>query len=266
MDSKNLATNIVNALITKNVKDVSKYLVFPNSDEITNTVRKQLNNLSTNELKSIQLFLYDIFNSCYNENLFNTNTCIKLPKLTSSTLFLLKENIIYYLGRLPLLPDINILEKAYKLDKDLHIKLNITFSSLSTFDERIERDFISKVSPGNSYDLLIRSWTLAFFSNCKTPYNFQDIHNNDWSKAKAPRLKRLAINSTDNPKFLKAMSFRALDLLVLYLFLENRKTDVLTKEESDIVSSAFIEYPKFSKIKIQFLKSLKEKLGAKYSS
>ena len=62
MDSKNLTTNIVNALITKNVKDVSKYLVFPNSDEITNTVRKQLNNLSTNELKSIQLFLYDILN------------------------------------------------------------------------------------------------------------------------------------------------------------------------------------------------------------
>ena len=62
------------------------------------------------------------------------------------------------------------------------------------------------------------------------------------------------------------MSFRALDLLVLYLFLENRKTDVLTKAESAIVSNSFIEYPKFSKTKIQFLKSLKEKLGAKYSS
>lgn len=189
-----------------------------------------------------------------------------MPKLTVNTKFLLKENIIYYLGRLPILPDIDILEKAYKLDKDLHIKLNITFSSLATFDERIEKDFISKVSPGNSYDLLIRSWTLAFFSNCKTPYDFEDIHNDDWSKAKAPRLKRLAINSEANPKFLKAMSFRSLELLVLYLFLENRKTDILTKEEADIVSNAFIEYPKFSKTKIQFLKSLKEKLGAKYSN
>lgn len=266
MDSEILATNILNSLINKNVKDVSKYLVFPNSDKITNAVRKQLNNLSTNELKSIQLFLYDIFNSCYNENLFQTNTRIELPKLTVNTKFLLKENIIYYLGRLPILPDIDILEKAYKLDKDLHIKLNITFSSLATFDERIEKDFISKVSPGNSYDLLIRSWTLAFFSNSKTPYSYQDIHNDDWSKAKVPRLKRLAINSEANSKFLKAMSFRSLDLLVLYLFLENRKTDILTKEESDIVSNAFIEYPKFSKTKIQFLKSLKEKLGAKYSS
>lgn len=180
MDSEILATNILNSLINKNVKDVSKYLVFPNSDKITNAVRKQLNNLSTNELKSIQLFL--------------------------------------------------------------------------------------KVSPGNSYDLLIRSWTLAFFSNSKTPYSYQDIHNDDWSKAKVPRLKRLSINSEANSKFLKAMSFRSLDLLVLYLFLENRKTDILTKEESDIVSNAFIEYPKFSKTKIQFLKSLKEKLGAKYSS
>lgn len=40
MDSEILATKIVNALITKNVKDVSRYLVFPNSDEITNIVRK----------------------------------------------------------------------------------------------------------------------------------------------------------------------------------------------------------------------------------
>ena len=85
MDSEILATNILKSIINRNVKDVSKYLVFPNSYEITNTVRKQLNNLSANELKSVQLFLYNIFNSCYNGNLFQTNTHIELPKLTVNT-------------------------------------------------------------------------------------------------------------------------------------------------------------------------------------
>ena len=47
MNNYILATNIVNSLITKNVKEVSKYLVCPNSNKITNTARKQLNNLST---------------------------------------------------------------------------------------------------------------------------------------------------------------------------------------------------------------------------
>ncbi len=65
MDSEILATNIVNSLINKNVKDVSKYLVFPNSDEITNTVRQQLNNLSTNELKIVQLFLIAVTMKIY---------------------------------------------------------------------------------------------------------------------------------------------------------------------------------------------------------
>lgn len=266
MDSETLATNIINSLIKKDIKAVTKYLVFPNTDEITNKVRNKLNNLSITEIKNIQTFLYTIFNSCYSGNLFASDNVINLSKLSSHNIFLLKENIIYYLGRLSILPDISILEKAYKLDKNLHIKLNITFSGLLTFDERIEKDFISNVSPGNDYDLLIRSWTMAFFSNSLNPYDYKDIYNDDWSNAKAPRLKRLAINSEANPKFLKAMSFRALDLLVLYLFLENRKTEILNEEESNIISNSFIGYEKFSQEKINFLKSLKEKLGAKYSS
>ena len=263
---KNIDEKIFNALINKDINLATEALTMPNTDSVTNSVRKKLNSLTPKQILEIQDFLYLLLNSCYQNKLFYSNTSLASLTLEADKLFLLKENIIYYLGRLSVPPDVQILKSAYDLDSDLHIKLNITFSSLITFDETIEKDFISKFKPGNNYDLLLRSWTMAFFANSNNPYVYKDIKNDDWSLAKKPRINRLSINSSENPKYLKAMSFRALDLLVLYLFLENRKTDVLTKAESAIVSNSFIEYPKFSKTKIQFLKSLKEKLGAKYSS
>ncbi len=257
---ENIAEKIFNALVNKNVHLAIQSLIIPNTDSVTNSVRKKLNSLSKNEILEIQDFLYLLLNACYKGKLFNSNNLPNFLTFDTQKIFLLKENIIYYLGRLSVPPNIQILKSAYDLDEDLHIKLNITFSSLITFDETIEKDFISKFKPGNNYDLLLRSWTMAFFANSSNPYDYKDIHNDDWSLAKKPRINRLAINSSNNPKYLKAMSFRSLDLLVLYLFLESRPKDSLSLEELDIVKNSFIDFSKFSKEKKIFLKSLKEKI------
>lgn len=260
---ENIAEKIFNALVTKDVNFAMQSLVIPNTDSVTNLVRKKLNSLSKNEILEIQDFLYVLLNACYHGKLFNS---INLPNfliLDTKKLFLLKENIIYYLGRLSVPPNIQILKSAYDLDEDLHIKLNLTFSSLITFDETIEKDFISKFKPGNNYDLLLRSWTMAFFANSSNPYSYKDISNDDWSLAKMPRINRLAINSSDNPKYLKAMSFRAFDLLVLYLFLESRPKDSLSTEELNIVKNSYIDFHKFSPEKKLYLKELKEKIVAR---
>ncbi len=257
---ENIAEKIFNALVNKNVHLAIQSLIIPNTDSVTNSVRKKLNSLSKNEILEIQDFLYLLLNACYKGKLFNSNNLPNFLTFDTQKIFLLKENIIYYLGRLSVPPNIQILKSAYYLDEDLHIKLNITFSSLITFDETIEKDFISKFKPGNNYDLLLRSWTMAFFANSSNPYDYKDIHNDDWSLAKKPRINRLAINSSNNPKYLKAMSFRSLDLLVLYLFLESRPKDSLSLEELDIVKNSFIDFSKFSKEKKIFLKSLKEKI------
>ena len=256
----NIAEKIFNALVTKDVNWAIQSLIMPNTDSVTNSVRKKLNSLSKNEILEIQDFLYLLLNACYQGKLFNSIDLPNLLTLDAQKIFLIRENIIYYLGRLSVPPNIQILKSAYDLDEDLHIKLNITFSSLITFDETIEKDFISKFKPGNNYDLLLRSWTMAFFANSSNPYAYKDIHNDDWSLAKKPRINRLAINSSDNPKYLKAMSFRAFDLLVLYLFLESRPKDSLSLEEIDIIKNSFIDFSKFSKEKKIFLKSLKEKI------
>lgn len=260
---KNIDEKIFNALINKDINLATEALTMPNTDSVTNSVRKKLNSLNPKQILEIQDFLYLLLNSCYQNKLFYSNTSLASLTLEADKLFLLKENIIYYLGRLSVPPDVQILKSAYDLDSDLHIRLNITFSSLITFDETIEKDFISKFKPGNNYDLLLRSWTMAFFANSNNPYVYKDIKNDDWSLAKKPRINRLSINSSENPKYLKVMSFRAFDLLVLYLFLESRPKDSLSTEELNIVKNSYIDFYKFSPEKKLYLKELKEKIVAR---
>ena len=89
---------------------------------------------------------------------------------------------------------------------------------------------------------------------------YKDQKTDDWTIAKKPRINRLKINDENNKKYKKAMSFRLLDLIVLYLFLENRKTDTLSENEKDIIKKALIDYPLFSEQKKAKMESYKEKI------
>lgn len=259
MELNELPNNIINTLKNKDIESVEKYMIFPNNNNITDRVRYSFKSMSKAEIKEIQKFLYRILDSCYEGKILNENYT-KLENIDEDERFLLKENVIYYLGRLPIVPDIDVLKKVYSLENDFHLKLNITFSSLITFDETIEKDFISKIKPGNEYDLLLRSWTMAFFANADNPYEFRDNEFKDWSLAKMPRIKRLAINSPEEDKFLKAMSFRAMDLVVLDLFLKNRKNNHLSDKEASIITNTFIDYEKFSTEKKNYLNNLKNNI------
>ena len=264
MEADELSKNIVNTLVKKDFSSVQKYMTFPNNNNITDKVRESFKKMSDEEIREIQDFLYNLLNSCYNGELLE-KSYTTLENIDEKKLFLLKENVIYYLGRLPIIPDIGILKKAYLKEENFQIKLNLTFSSLITFDETLEKDFINKIKPGNEYDLLLRSWTMAFFANSNNPYEYRDNQFEDWTRAKEPRIKRLAINYPNEDKFLKAMSFRALDLVVLDLFLQNRKNDILSKEETSIINNAFIDYEKFSAEKRQYLNDLKCKIVRQFS-
>lgn len=68
----------------------------------------------------------------------------------------------------------------------------------------------------------------------------------------------MSINDEANPKFKKAMAFRLLDLVVLYLFVNNRKDDTLTDEEKQIIRNANIEYELYSENKKELMSKLKK--------
>lgn len=258
----NKAENIANAMIKCSTSDAVKEFITEQNDSLTNEVREILDSLDGEKIIGIQSFLNHLLNVCYDGKLFDdeVNEDDSLIKaLSEEELFLFKETIIYFLGRLSILPNIDVLKKAYYLDENKYIKLNLVFASLCTFDEEIELDFVNRIKPGNEYDIMIRSWTMAFFKHADNPYEYVDNENDDWTVAKTPRLKRLSINNESNSKFLKAMSFRLLDFLVIYLFLENRKNYELTLEEKEIIDTAFIDYEKYSEEKKSMLLELKRK-------
>lgn len=225
----------------------------PNNNEITNLVREKIAKLSKPEQEKIAKRLEDILYHCY----FHPTD--ELKSLSDQKLFYLKENLIYYIGRISK-PNIQLLKDIYKSENDKHLQLNITFSSLITGDEEIETDFISKIEPGNDYDSLIRSWTMAFFANADEPYSYIDTGKDDWSLAKKARLKRLAIHDKNHPKFNKAKAFRWLDFIVIYLFLENRGPDAMTADDYHIISDADIDLEGYSSNKIEQLHKLKSKI------
>ena len=144
------------------------------------------------------------------------------------------------------------------MDDNKYIKLNTVFASLQSFDEEIELDFVDKILSNKDYDKLIRSWTMAYFKLAPNPYEYIDNEQDDWTPAKEPRINRLKINEEKNPKYKKAMAFRLLDLVVIYLFINNRKNNNLTNEEIQIIKDSSINYKKYSNKKQKKLLEIKE--------
>ncbi len=68
------------------------------------------------------------------------------------------------------------------------------------------------------------------------------------------------INEKENPKYKKAMAYRVLDVVVIYLFLRNRKGNWLSDEEKEIIYNANIDYPLYSNNKKMFLNDFKERI------
>ena len=260
MDNEKI-NKMISAFKNMNVKSAIDGFTIEQNDDITNKVREYLDSLSEDELVRIQNFLKTLLNYCYDGKLFdeelNEEDMEKIRELDDKKKFLLKESIIYFYGRLLISSDISILKQVYEIDDNKYIKLNIAFASLQSFKEEIELDFVDKILSSDEYDKLLRSWTMAYFKLVSNPYEYIDKETDDWSAAKEPRIKRLSINDETNAKFKKAMSFRLLDLVVLYLFIRNRKTNSLSEEELHVVRDARIDYEKYSEEKKEKLEKIK---------
>ena len=195
---------MITALTERTTEKAIEGFTIECNNEITNQVREYLDTLTEKELIEIQEYLNNLLNLCYDGKLLNIpikeEELKMIQDLSEKDKFLLKETIIYFSGRLPIKTNLDILKKAYYLDDNKYIKLNITFTSLSTFDEEIENDFTSKLIPGSEYDDMLRSWTMAFFKNIDNPYMYKDQKTDDWTIAKKPRINRLNVNDENNKK------------------------------------------------------------------
>ena len=234
------------------------------NDNITNKVREKLESLTEQELIEIKEFLNKLLNLLYNGQLYemniDTNEMSIINNLTEEEKFKIKTIALYFIGRLPVKADLDILKKAYYLDNNKYIKMDIAYSTFQMFDEEIELDFIEKLTTNDEYNEMIRSWTMAFFKNEINPYDYKDKSEDDWTPAKTPRINRLKINEKENPKFKKAMAYRLVDLVIMYLFIENRGKSFLSSEEKEIVKNANIEYELYSENKKKIINEFKKRI------
>lgn len=255
---------MIKAFSTKKLQDAINGFVIELNDGITNEVRKYLDKLPYAELIEVKKFLNKLLNICYNGTLFNDEVTIEeihaFNILNEKQKYLFKQTIIYFLGRLPIEIDLNVLKKAYAKDDDEHTKLNIVCSTLSSFDEELELDFVNKLLNDKEYDKMLRSWTMAFFKKIDNPYEYEDKTDDDWTPAKIPRLKRLAINDENNPKYKKALAFKLLDLTTIYIFIRNRKNEALPENEKEIIKNTNIDCKIYSKEKKQIMNNLIQKI------
>lgn len=255
---------MIKAFSTKKLHDAIDGFVIELNDDNTNEVRKYLDKLPYAELIEVKKYLNKLLNICYNGTLFNDDITIEeihiFNILNEKQKYLFKQTIIYFLGRLPIEIDLNVLKKAYTIDDDGHTKLNIVCSTLSSFDEELELDFVNKLLNDKEYDKMLRSWTMAFFKKSDNPYEYEDKIDDDWTPAKIPRLKRLAINDENNPKYKKAVAFRLLDLTTILLFIRNRKNEALPEDEKEIIKNTNIDFKKYSKEKKQIMNNLIQKI------
>ena len=234
------------------------------NDNITNKVREKLESLTEQELIEIKEFLNKLLNLLYDGQLYemniNTNEMSLINNLTEEEKFKIKTIALYFIGRLPVKADLDILKKAYYLDNNKYIKMDIAYSTFQMFDEEIELDFIKKLTTNDEYNEMIRSWTMAFFKNSTSPYEYRDTLEDDWTVAKTPRINRLKINEKENPKFKKAMAYRLVDLVIMYLFIKNRGKSSLTNEEKEIINNASVDFEYYSENKKQIINDFKKKI------
>lgn len=254
------AEELVDSII--NEKDILiNLLSIKGTNLLTDIVREKIDRVDSSSREKISICINKLLSYFYcGNNDMNDMAFTKISTLDYNSKFLIKENLIYYIGRIGNDKSKELIsEFYYKETNDLN-KMNLAFSACLLGNQKIELDFISKVTPGSKWDCMIRSWTMAFFKDVDNPYDYKDSNTDDWANAKIPRINRLSINNENEKKYKKAMFFRLFDLTVIYMFCKSRTFRDLTESEYEIIERC-ISKPKFiSKEKQEQIEIIKEKI------
>lgn len=118
---------IVNMMIN-DVEDSIKYLCGPNNNDETDDIKTEIKKLSDNDkiilIKNLEnIIKYILLNEQIEGFIDNIN-------LSDENRFNLIENAIYYIGRIGIKPDVELLKKVYNQTENYFIKQNITFTVL----------------------------------------------------------------------------------------------------------------------------------------
>lgn len=233
----------------------------PMRNDVTDFLRSAISGCEKKDIEQIQKNLITVYKQTDNpdESLLSSNAQCTLRELTDSVRFVLKNELIYLVTRIPdptnCIP--GFLEEIHKTNSDPYILLDLAYASTLTGPTNIALEYAKTLEPGSPYpnEMINRSWTIAYFGDAKAnPHEYVDKDKVPWPKARAARLKRFQ-EATH-----KALRFRILDLPLMYCFYFDRDWQDVNEEDYKIIKSTDIENAIFSEEEKSFMRQKKEEI------
>lgn len=232
----------------------------PFKNDVTDFVRSAICTITKHEkLIAIQDNLKNIYLQILSpdEPILESDAQDSLSQISDNTLLYLKNELIYLITRLPPPADKIefFVELVYKNENDPYMKLDLAYGAVLTGPSWIALEYAKSLVPGETADLINRSWTITYFGDILAdPYLYRDIEKKPWTKARNARLKHLQSSNK------KAIRFRILEIPLLYCFYASREWRDVNADDLKIIQKTHIDCPEYNNEEKAFLKEQKEKL------
>lgn len=130
---------------------------------------------------------------------------------------LLIEQMLYYIGRLPLCEVPHILEAAFE-QEDPYVRRSAAISAILLESAELEAAYLERLTAGSIDDGINRSVDLVYFGDVQAdPHEYRDVHGVSWSKVRESILARLRSPNR------RCRALRLWDVRTLYLFCVSRR-------------------------------------------
>lgn len=167
----------------------------------------------------------------------------------------IREQIIYYVGRIPFEQYPEILKYAYYNESNTILNRAAALSLILFGDEDIEHDYLGKLVIGSPHDLENRSIQLVYFGDVQADlHKYRDDGIVMWERTKNAIIDRLSKTTR------RDLNLRMWDIVTLYSFCVNRGTNILSDDDKIVIQDMIIEHISISTKRRERLIEEKKKL------
>lgn len=196
--------------------------------EVNHFVRSAFTSMSRSRCAAVVATLSREYYSLAKETAANSKRNPRRKKQTER----IKEQILYYLGRVPSTHSPKVLRFAYDREASALLRRSAAISAILHGDEHVEKNYLDQLIPDSPLDIENRSVQLSYFGDVPDVLDeYTDDGRADWSRTRAAIYARLKAAS------LRELRLRWWDLRTLRLFYASKNfRDRPTRNELVIIS------------------------------
>lgn len=143
----------------------------------------------------------------------------------------LREQLVYYIGRLPSAEALEFLRRAYAEESVRIIGRSAALGAIIHGDDEIERDYLGKLRADPEEELLNRSAQLIYFVDRKGDFHsYRDSGVGPWRRTRDHIFERLLASGD------REMRLRWWDMKTLLYFFRSRPEDRLNESELEVLA------------------------------